>query len=105
MSLLQYYPLVNVYITMGKSPFFMGQLTIFMAIFNSYVGLPTVNGTGCTVLAVSGRTVGASRVDLRRIHRAGVLSMVFADGNNTIAMGITKHHKAFTDFWWVLMMF
>ena len=30
------YPLVNVYITMGKSPFIMGKLTISMAIFNSF---------------------------------------------------------------------
>ena len=44
------YPLVNVYIpsgkhtkNYGKSPFFMGQLTISMAIFNSYVKLPEGN--------------------------------------------------------------
>ena len=28
---------------MGKSPFLMGQLTISMAIFNSYVSLPEGN--------------------------------------------------------------
>ena len=37
----EFYHLVNVYITnYGKSPFFMGKLTISMAIFNSYVSLP-----------------------------------------------------------------
>ena len=34
------YPGVNVYITMGESPFLMGKLTISMAMFNSYVCLP-----------------------------------------------------------------
>ena len=34
------YPLVNVYITMEKSPFFMGKSAISMAMFDSYVKLP-----------------------------------------------------------------
>jgi hypothetical protein len=33
------YPLVNSH-SYGKSPFFMGKLTISMVIFNSYVKLP-----------------------------------------------------------------
>ena len=32
-----YYPLVNVYITMGNHHFLMGKLTISMVIFHSYV--------------------------------------------------------------------
>ena len=40
---LQQYPLLNVYITMENHLFFMGKLTISMAIFNSYVKLPEGN--------------------------------------------------------------
>ena len=45
------YPLVNVHITDGKSPFLMGKLTISMAIFNSYVSLP--EGIGSNIRKIS----------------------------------------------------